>query len=98
MISDLCKYVGQIGMRIDAVHLAGLCDGVDTGGALAASVGATDRAIRLPADDQIKERVHTLIDVLAQLGDLRLADPARPIAGGRPITPPATAARRRCPR
>jgi hypothetical protein len=45
MISDLCKDVGQIDMRIDAVHLAGLCDAVDTGGALAASVGATEEIV-----------------------------------------------------
>ena len=42
MISDLCEEIGEIGLRIDAIHLAGLGDGVDAGGALAAGVGAAE--------------------------------------------------------
>ena len=34
MIRDARENVGKIGLRIDAVHTAGLDDGVDAGGAL----------------------------------------------------------------
>jgi len=45
MISDLCEEIGEIGLRIDAIHLAGLGDGVDAGGALAAGVGAAEEIV-----------------------------------------------------
>jgi hypothetical protein len=45
MISDFCKNIDQVGLRIDAIHLAGLGDGVDTCGASAAGVGATEEIV-----------------------------------------------------
>jgi hypothetical protein len=50
MISDLCKYVGQTGLRIDAIHPAGLGDCVDAGSAVTAGVGTTEEIV-LPAEN-----------------------------------------------
>src|SRR5215467_4003108 len=51
MISDLCKDVGEVSLRIDAIHLAGLGDGVDTCGASAAGVGTTEEIV-LPSQNR----------------------------------------------
>src|SRR5579859_3968615 len=45
MISDLCKDGSQVGLRVDTIHLAGLGDGVDAGGALSASVRAAEEIV-----------------------------------------------------
>jgi hypothetical protein len=45
MVSDACEDVGEVGLRIDAVHPAGLDDGVHAGGTLSAGVGATEKVI-----------------------------------------------------
>ena len=51
MIGDACEDVGEVGLRVDAVHLGGLDDGVEAGGALAAGVGAAEEIV-LPAQNQ----------------------------------------------
>jgi hypothetical protein len=40
MIRQSCQDVGEPGARIDVIELAGFDEGVDSGGALAAAVGA----------------------------------------------------------
>jgi len=40
VIRDARENIGKIGLRIDAVHPAGLDDGVDAGGALSTRIGA----------------------------------------------------------
>lgn len=45
VISDACEDVGEVGLRIDAVHAAGLDDGVDAGSALSAGIGTTEEIV-----------------------------------------------------
>jgi hypothetical protein len=45
MIRDASENIGQIGLWIDAAHLRGFDDGVDTSGALSAGIGATEEII-----------------------------------------------------
>jgi hypothetical protein len=45
MVSDACEDVGEVGVGIDAVHPAGFDDGVHTGGALSAGIGATEEVV-----------------------------------------------------
>ena len=45
MIRDTSENIGQIGLRIDAAHLCGFDDGIDTSGALSADIGATEEII-----------------------------------------------------
>jgi hypothetical protein len=45
MLSDAREDVGQVGPRIDGVHPACLDDGVHTGGAPAAGVGAAEEIV-----------------------------------------------------
>jgi len=48
VFGDASEDVGQVGLRVDAVHLCCFDDGVDAGGALASGVGPTKKII-LPA-------------------------------------------------
>ena len=45
VISDAVENIGQIGLRIDAAHLASFDDGVDACGALSTGVGATEQIV-----------------------------------------------------
>ena len=45
VVSNAVEDIGQIGLRIDAAHLGGFKDGVDTGGALSPGVGATEQIV-----------------------------------------------------
>jgi hypothetical protein len=45
VVSNAVEDIGQIGLRIDAAHLGGFEDGVDTGGALSPGVGATEQIV-----------------------------------------------------
>jgi len=43
VFGDASDDVGQVGLRVDAVHLCCFDDGVDAGGALASGVGPTKK-------------------------------------------------------
>ena len=50
MIGDAAEDVGEVGVRVEAVHPAGLDDGVEAGGALASGIGAAEEIV-LPAEN-----------------------------------------------
>ncbi len=43
MFGDASEDVGQVSLRVDAVHLGGFDESVDAGGALASSIGPTKK-------------------------------------------------------
>src|SRR3954452_3697342 len=45
MVRDARENVGEVSLRIDAVHPSGFDDGVDAGGALPPGIGATKQII-----------------------------------------------------
>jgi hypothetical protein len=45
VVRNAVEDIGQIGLRIDAAHLGGFEDGVDTGGALSLGVGAAEQIV-----------------------------------------------------
>jgi hypothetical protein len=63
---DLGDDIGDVGLRIDAVGLAGLDDGVDRGGTLAAGLRSCEQPI-LPADGNAG--LPAMIGPVARLAD-----------------------------
>ena len=51
MVCDTAEHVGEISLRIDAVHAAGFENGVEAGGTLSAGVGATKKVIFAAQDN-----------------------------------------------
>ena len=74
MIGDAGQDVGEIGLRIDAVQLGRLDDGVENSGPLAAGIGAGEEII-LPSEGQRSDRA--LGGIVAHLQPAVADEPGR---------------------
>ncbi len=63
MISDTRENVGEVGLRIDTVHFAAFDDGVHTGGALSAGIGAAKEVFFRPRTGGFMARSAALFDI-----------------------------------
>lgn len=72
MVADQSQDVTEIGLRIEAVELGALDQGVDDGGALAAAVGAGEEPV-LTADGERPDRTFGGIVVDLQIAMVSIA-------------------------
>src|SRR5438128_1054347 len=71
MIGNARENIGQIGLWLDAVHFAGLDDGVYAGGALSVGVGATEEVILASQDRRFHGAFRSVVRHLkAAIGDV----------------------------
>lgn len=77
MVADASQDVPEIGLRIKAVELGRLDQGVDDGGAFAAGVGAGEEPV-LAADGEWPDRAFGGIVVDLQIAMVGIAGERRP--------------------